>query len=172
MFAPIARKLQLIAEKAMQHIPCIPQKREVDFPLIFNANGDPAQDQAMAYMPTPSSGETVTATYEGDPSGAYNGSSATTTVNGTSTTPWQLTGEVRSNDPQQASSITLGEATVYPNTGGVSVSQPLNLNDNPSDPANASFSLVYNSDTVASPVIVEASLTTDPSATIRALSAC
>jgi hypothetical protein len=78
--------------------------------------------------------------------------------------PWPLNAQVRSTDPQQGYLQTVGEATVDLNEGGLRLGQPLDLDQSDSARASAAYALYYNSMTTDQPLVVEATLQSDPTA--------
>jgi len=71
---------------------------------------------------------------------------------------WQV-----ANDPQGSLQAPIGEATVMPGTGSVSVAQPLDFDLNPGTSVGGNPALVYNSATVNDKPIIQLELPTDAS---------
>jgi hypothetical protein len=65
-------------------------------------------------------------------------------------------------------SVSVGEALVAPNTGGLRLSEGLDFDQSPGTDVGGSPALVYNSDTVSVRPIIAATLTTDPTKALPA----
>src|SRR5262249_57913418 len=72
--------------------------------------------------------------------------------------PWRATADRRSNDPQRAELVPLGEAAVAINTGGLRLSDALDFDQSPGTAVGRDPALVYNSDTVDVHPIIEFTL--------------
>jgi RHS repeat-associated protein len=69
--------------------------------------------------------------------------------------PEMISGGVRTNDPEQADLLPIGEATVALNTGGLRLSHELDFDQSPGTSVGGDPALEYNSNTVAPQPIVE-----------------
>jgi RHS repeat-associated protein len=114
-------------------------------------------------------------TYSGG--GTYNVKSTVTDDGGQSTTftstaqvdsVWTLNGELgqRTNDPERAFLLPIGEATVDLNQGALRISQPLDFDQSPGTSVGGNPALVYNSATVDVRPTIQLTFQTDPQAPV------
>ncbi len=76
--------------------------------------------------------------------------------------PGAVAADSRSQDPQSALLVPVGEATADLNSGGLRLSHSLDFDQSPGTAVGGDPALVYNSQTVAVRPIVEVNLATDP----------
>jgi YD repeat-containing protein len=102
-------------------------------------------------------------------------SSATVDIAPMSSSAWQVTGTVRSNDPISATTLPFGKEAILAQDGAVRATHPLDFNQDfhqavssvdTWDSVEPTAALVYLSDTVSVRPTIELNVTTDPNAAL------